>query len=122
MRRLRIAQRFRFRAPLRRKPRSRKNTDATSAGPTYRQAVDAKRGLTDADRHTLSILAARADARVEREIAADHRYFRQRIGAVADQRRAFHRIRDLALLDHPRFACGNDEFSAGGVYLPAAAL
>ena len=54
-----------------------------------------KRRLAYADGHALPILAARAHTRVEREVVADHGHLRQRIRAVADQRRALDRIGDL---------------------------
>src|SRR3954453_16202452 len=48
------------------------------------KAVDAQRRLPDADRYALSFLAARADARIEREIVADLGDAGERIGTVAD--------------------------------------
>src|SRR3977135_1386641 len=79
----------------RRWPRRRAGSSSTA----HRQAIDLQAGLANAHRNTLSVLAAGADARVEREIVADHADARQLIVPVADQRRAFHGVRDLAVLD-----------------------
>ena len=45
---------------------------------------------------------------------------RQRVGAVADQRRALHRVLDLAVLDPERLAGREHELAAGDVDLAAA--
>jgi hypothetical protein len=84
------------------------------------EAVDLERRLPDAHRHALALLAAGADAAVEREVVADHADARQRVGAVADQRRALHRVRHLAVLDHVASAGGKDELAVGDVDLAAA--
>src|SRR5438034_9750340 len=69
----------------------------------HRQAVDLERRLADTHGNALPILAADAHAAVELEVGAHHRHPRQRIRAVADQRRALDRIGKLAVLDLPRF-------------------
>src|SRR4051812_25713658 len=84
------------------------------------KAVDAQRRLPDADRDALSFLAARADARIERQIVADHGHARERIRTVADQRRAFHRVRHLAVLDQVGLRGREDELAVGDVDLAAA--
>src|SRR5881396_3420700 len=95
------------------------------AQPGLRRSADsepiyAQRRLPDADRNALSVLAAGADARVEREIVADHRHARERVGTVADQRRTLDRIGELAVLDFPGLGCGENELAVGDVDLSAA--
>src|SRR5437763_8190703 len=101
---------------------SRMNYSALPRRATHREPVDAQRGLANADRHALAILAAGADARVEREVVADHRYARERIGPVADERGALHRIGELALLDFPGFRRREHELAVGDVDLAAAEI
>src|SRR5690242_3421056 len=67
-----------------------------------RHLLDAQRRLPDAHRHALTFLPAHADAAIQRHIVADHRHVLERFRPAADQRRALHRIRDLAVLDHVR--------------------
>src|SRR5206468_10167694 len=102
----------------------RRNTDAHEsafalARSADRQSVDTKRRLAYAHRYALPIFAARADPGIQCEIVADHRYFRQRVGTIADQCRAFYRMSDLAVFDHPSLGSGKHEFTAGDVDLSA---
>src|SRR5271163_50520 len=69
------------------------------AGAADRQTVHAQGWLADADRNTLSVLAAGADPLVEAEVVADHGDFGQSIGSIADQRGALNRGPDLAVLN-----------------------
>src|ERR1700675_2598523 len=101
---------------LRRPPACRLSSTAD------RKAVDPERRLADADGHALALFAASADAGIEREIVADHGDPREHVGAGADQRRAFHRISDLAVFDHVRFGRREDELAAGDVDLAAAEI
>src|SRR5215475_11088089 len=64
-----------------------------------RDAVHAQRGLTDADRHALAVLAAGADARVELEVIADHGDAVEVGRSVPDQHGALHRCADPSILD-----------------------
>src|SRR5216684_6609964 len=84
-----------------------------------RDAVDAQRGLADADRHALAVLAASADAGIEREVVADHAQARERIGTVADQHRALERWADLAVLDPIGFGALEHELAGRDVDLAA---
>src|ERR1700694_3152866 len=84
-----------------------------------RDAVDAQGGLTDADRHALAVLAASADAGIEREVVADHAHARERIGTVADQHRAFERCADLAVLNPIGFGALEHELAGRDVDLTA---
>src|SRR6185312_2365781 len=68
-------------------------------GPADGDLVHAQRRLADADRHALAVLAAGADAGVEREVVADHRDAMQVGRAVADQHGALDRRGHLAVLD-----------------------
>ena len=74
----------------------------------------------DADRHALPFLAADADAFVQLQIVAHHADVLQRFGTVADQRRAAHRPRQLAILDQVALGRREDEVAAGDVHLAAA--
>src|SRR3990170_2760789 len=85
-----------------------------------RQAVDAQGGLPHAHRHALAFLAAGADAGVEAHVVADHADALERIRTVADERGAFHRIGELAVIDHVGLGGGEHELAAGDVHLPAA--
>ena len=69
------------------------------ARSSNRNALHPQRRLADADRHALAVLAAGADAGVEREIVADHGDPVQIGRPVADQDRALQRRADLAVLD-----------------------
>src|SRR5258705_5200063 len=72
---------------------------ALSPRAADRDAVHAKGGLADADRHALAVLAAGADAGVELEVVADHADAIEVGRAVADQHRALERRAELAVLD-----------------------
>src|SRR5688572_9733283 len=91
-----------------------------SCSASYREALDFQRRLPDPDRNTLPLLAAGADAAIELEIAADHGHACERIGAVADQRRALDRMSHLAVLDEVGFGGRKYEFAIRDVDLPAA--
>src|SRR2546421_575380 len=69
------------------------------ARPADRNAIHPERGLADADRHALPVLATGAYAGIEREIVADHADAVQVGRAVADQHCAFQRRADFAVLD-----------------------
>src|SRR5690606_32302293 len=75
-------------------------TDARSGSAADRQAVHANRGHTDADGHALAVFAASTHARIQLQIIADQTDLIHGVGAVADQRRALDRIRNLAVFDH----------------------
>src|ERR1700741_455115 len=85
-----------------------------------REPLDLERRLADPDRHALSLLAAGADAGVELQVVADHAHAGERVGPVADERRAFHRVRDLAVLDEIGLGGGEHELAVGDVDLAAA--
>ena len=72
-------------------------------------------GHADADGNALTVFAAGADAFVERQIVADHRYIFQSFRAVADQGRVANGGGDLAVFDEVGFAGGEDEFAAGDI-------
>src|SRR5215475_14090000 len=74
-----------------------------------RDAVHAQRGLTDADRHALAVLAAGADARVELEVIADHH------GAL-------HRCADPSILDPVGFGALEHILARSDVHLSAAEI
>src|SRR5580704_14181332 len=93
---------------------------ASDLRAAHRQAGDLQRRLADADRHPLAVLAADADAGVEAEVVADHGDLGQRRGAVADQRRALHRRRHLAVLDQVGLGALEDELAVDDVDLAAA--
>src|ERR1035438_4236760 len=84
------------------------------------EPVDAQRRLADADRHALPFLAANADAGVEPHVVANGTHPRQRVGAVADQRRALDGVQDAAVLDPERLARREHELAASDVDLAAA--
>src|SRR5712671_5227730 len=71
----------------------------SAAGSAHRDAVHPQRGLADADRYALAVLAAGADAGVEGEVVADHADLVEVGRAIADQHRAFQRSADPAILD-----------------------
>src|SRR5712671_4491522 len=64
-----------------------------------RDALHAQRRLANADRHTLAVLAAGADAGVELEVVADHDDALEIGRPVADQHGALERRAELAVLD-----------------------
>src|SRR5262249_39756277 len=80
----------------------RKASSSRLRGAADGEAFDEQRRLADAHRHSLALLAAGADAGVELEVVADHPHLRERARSVADQRRAFDRRADLAVLDEVR--------------------
>ena len=82
--------------------------------------VHAQARLADADRHALAVLAAGADAGIEREVVADHADAMQVGRAVADQHGAFHRRADLAVLDLVGLGALEHVFAGGDVDLAAA--
>ncbi len=57
-----------------------------------------------------------------RHVVADHRHLRQCIGAVADQRCALDRARDLAVFDHVGLGHAEHELAVGDVDLTAAEI
>src|SRR6266487_5132061 len=71
----------------------------SSAGASDRNALHPQRRLADADRHALAVLAAGADAGIEREIVADHGDAMQVGRPVADQHGALEGRAELAVLD-----------------------
>src|SRR5215217_713663 len=77
-----------------------------SAGAPDGEIIDAQGGLAYPHWHALPFLAARADAFIQLQIVADHRDAREDIGAVADQRGAFERCAEFAVLDGVCLACG----------------
>src|SRR3569623_112464 len=90
------------------------------SGAAHRHAVDAQGRLADAHRHALPFLAAHPDAGIEPHVVAYHRHAVQHLRTIADQRGAFYRIGDLAVLDHVRLARGEHELAVGDVDLAAA--
>src|SRR5690349_5835800 len=89
-------------------------------GAAHPQPVDAPGGPPDAHRDAPALLAARADARIELHVVADHHDPGERVGAVADDGGALHRVLDLAVLDPERLARGEHELAARDVDLAAA--
>src|SRR6187551_2685629 len=65
----------------------------------HRDAIHPQRWLPDADRHALAVLAAGADAWIERKVVTDHGNAVQICGSIANEHRAFDRCGDLAVLD-----------------------
>src|SRR5271155_2088122 len=96
--------------------------DSASAGSTDRNAVDAQGRLADADRHALAVLAAGADAVVERKIVADHGDAVQVGRSVADQHGALDRCADLAVLDAIGLGALEHVFARSDVDLAAAEI
>src|SRR5690349_25116393 len=85
-----------------------------------RDLLHPQRRLADADRHALAVLAAGADAGIEREIVAHHGNAMQIGRSVADQHRALERRADLAVLDLIGLGALEDVFARGDVDLSAA--
>src|SRR5262245_20677553 len=83
-------------------------------------AVDADRRQADAHRHGLAVLAAGAHALVELQVVADAGDPRERLRAVADQRGALDRRRDLSVLDQVGLARREHELAVRDVHLTAA--
>src|SRR5580704_14572130 len=90
--------------------------------PADGDAVDAQGRLADADGDALAVLAASADAVVELEIVADHRYAAQVGRPVADQHGAFDRRADFAVLEPIGFRALEHVFARGDVDLTAAEI
>src|SRR4051794_33204447 len=76
-------------------------------GATDRHLRDPDRRLAGAHGHLLAVLAA--EAALHREVVADRVDPRQHLQARADQRRAAHRGRDLAVLDQVTLGEAEDE-------------
>src|SRR5580698_11179202 len=72
---------------------------AGSARAADGDAIHPQRRLADADRHALAVLAAGADAVVEREIVTDHSHAMHVSRPIADQHGALDRCADFAVLD-----------------------
>ena len=68
-----------------------------------RQAIDTQRGLTNANRHTLPLFAAGADAAIELHVIGNHADFFQALGAAADDGGAFDGVQNLAVFNPERF-------------------
>src|ERR1700761_9322494 len=100
---------------------SGRRLDVRSGGrATHRHAVHTQGRLTDTDRHALAVLAAHADALVQRQVVADHRHAREYVRAAADQRGAFDRAGDLAVFDEVGLRRGEHELAIGDIDLTAA--
>src|SRR5262249_57478056 len=93
---------------------------AASRGAAHGHALEPQGRLAHAYRHALAVLAAGADAAVEREVVADAGDPGQRLGPVADERRTLDRRRDLAVLDQIRLRGREHEAARGDVHLAAA--
>src|SRR6185312_4325746 len=91
-----------------------------SGGAAHGDPVHAQCRLADADGHALAIFAARADARVERKVGADHRDAMQVGRPVPDQHRAFHGGGHLAVFDLVGFGALENIFARRDIHLPAA--
>src|SRR5580698_2745172 len=91
-------------------------------GAAYRNTVDAQGRLADADGDALAVLAAGADAVVELEIVADHRYPAQVGRTVADQHGALDRRADFAVLEPIGFRAFEHVFARGDVDLAGAEI
>src|SRR5579859_656818 len=86
------------------------------------QPIHAQRRLADADRDTLAVLTAGADAVVELQVVADHGDLMQRVRAAADQGGTLDRGADPAVLDQVGLGCGEHELAVGDVNLAAAEI
>src|SRR3989475_2607852 len=84
------------------------------------QVVDADRRKPHTHRDRLAFLAAGAHALVQLEVAPDADDARQRLGTVADQRRALDRRGHAPVLDEIGLARREDELPVGDVDLTAA--
>src|SRR5579863_6272945 len=94
----------------------------SAAGAADGDAVDAQRRLADADRHALAVLAAGADAVIERQIVADHGDAVQVGRSVADQHGALDRRADFAVLDAIGLGALEHVFAGRDVDLAAAEI
>src|SRR5258708_2959969 len=90
-----------------------RNSKIPSARAPNGDGVVAQGGLAAADRDALAVLAAGADAVVELEIVADHRYAAQVSGAVADQHGALDRRAAFAVLEPIGFGALEHVFARG---------
>src|SRR4051812_38106559 len=87
---------------------------------TNGEAIHLQSRNSDADGDALPILAAGANAFIEREVVADHGDTREHVGAVADEGGVLERRSDYAILDHVSLASGKDELAVGDIHLAAA--
>src|SRR5579883_1089500 len=101
---------------------ARRPAGKSCGGAADGEAVHAQRGLTDADRHLLPVLAAGADAVIEPQIIADHADLGEGVGTIADERRALDGGADLPVFDEIGFRGREDEFAGGDVDLSAAEI
>src|SRR5687767_2170758 len=105
--------------------RSRANSRSMPMSPSLAlraangHAIDADRRQPYADRHRLPIFAAGADPFIELQVIPYHRDPGQYVGAVADQRSAFYRARDLPIFDQIGFARREHELAVGDIHLTA---
>src|SRR5690606_11682455 len=99
-------------------------TDPRASGPGAADgdAVDQQRGLADADRNALAVLAADADAVIERHVMPDHAHLLHGLRPVADQRRPLHRRGHLAILDQIGLGGREHVFAAGDIDLSTAEI
>src|SRR5476649_2360080 len=93
---------------------------SAGGGAADGERIDAERRLADAHRHALAILAAGADAGIERHVVADHADAGERLGARANQRRALDRLAELAVLDQVTLGDAEHELARDDVDLAAA--
>src|SRR5262249_36317023 len=82
--------------------------------------VHPQRRLTDTDRHSLAVLAAGADTRIESKIVADHCDAMKVSRTVADQHGTFDGRTDLAVFNLVGLGALEHVFSGGDVDLSAA--
>src|SRR5258708_4147095 len=91
-------------------------------GAAHSKGVDAERRLADAAGHTLAILAAGADAGIERHVVAAHADARQCFRARADQGGTLDRPADLAVFDRVGLGAAEHELARHDVDLAAAEI
>src|SRR6478672_4446124 len=96
------------------------NRAEESAGATHGNAVHPQGWLADADRYSLAVFAAGADAGVELEIVADHGDALEIGRSVADQHGALERRAELAVLDLEGLGDVEHVLARGDVDLAAA--
>src|SRR6266567_4039857 len=96
--------------------------DRSLARSSDRDLFHPQRRLADADRHALAVLAAGADAGIQREIVADHGDPVQVGRPVADQHRALQRRAELAVLDLVGLGALEYVFARGDVDLAATEI
>src|SRR3954452_2846451 len=90
----------------------------SSGGAAHRQCADAHVRLAHACRHALPGLAA--EAYCDRQVVGDAVDCCERLDAVADQRRAAHGLRHLAVLDQVRLGDAEHEIARRRLDLSAA--